>query len=222
MHGRDAQAGYTAGKIRTPHTSIYLYDPVGDVRADISQASIEYVRYLEDCVAKLKAQHHEDATPEQAHSPSTPTALDSFVPSQYRAEAETQPDVEMTGSAAASPTFTAPSSRSSISPALNTQDRRESYSSASTDPRRYSYTTSATASPACGPQFGTTLPPIGSALGSPALGPQARDPDQEATAALLMLNTDRRGYFGRGEEGREERSQRGSGRGMSVKDLLST
>lgn len=173
-------------------------------------------------MVKLKAQHHEDAASERPHSPSTPTGLDSFVPSQYRDEPETQPDVEMTGSAAHSPAFTAPSSRSSISPALNAQDRRESYSSASTDPRRYSYTTSATTSPACGPQFGTTLPPIGSALGSPALGPEGRDPDQEATTALLMLNTDRRGYFGRGEERAEDGSRRGSARGMSVRDLLST
>jgi hypothetical protein len=49
-------------------------------------------------------------------------------------------------------------------------------------------------------------------LTSPALLPQRdRDMDQEATAALLMLNTDRRGTHGGI-----------GGRGMSVKDLLST
>jgi hypothetical protein len=52
-----------------------------------------------------------------------------------------------------------------------------------------------------------------SALTSPALMPLResgeRDLDQEATAALLMLNTDRRGIPG-------------SGRGMSVRDLLSS
>lgn len=200
----------------------YFHAPARDLGANVSQASIEYVRYLEDCVAKLKAQRHEDAASGRPYSPSTLAAVDSFVPSQYEAGAESQPDVEMAGSAAPSPTFTTSSPRSSVSPAFPAQDRRESYSSASTDRRRYSYTTSATASPACGPQFGATLPPIGAALGSPALGPLERDPDQEATAALLMLNTDRRGYFDRGEERTEDRLRRVSGRGMSVKDLLST
>lgn len=45
------------------------------------------------------------------------------------------------------------------------------------------------------------------ALTSPALKPQADREDQEATEALLMLNTDRRSWH--------------SARGMSVKDLLS-
>jgi hypothetical protein len=50
-------------------------------------------------------------------------------------------------------------------------------------------------------------------LTSPALLPQRdRDMDQEATAALLMLNTDRRGTHG----------NIGGRGGMSVKDLLST
>lgn len=45
-------------------------------------------------------------------------------------------------------------------------------------------------------------------LTSPALGPQADRDDQEATEALMMLNTDRRSWSG--------------ARGMSVKDLLSS
>ncbi|KAH7388819.1 hypothetical protein BKA66DRAFT_460894 [Pyrenochaeta sp. MPI-SDFR-AT-0127] len=45
------------------------------------------------------------------------------------------------------------------------------------------------------------------ALSSPALAPQADREDQEATEALMMLNTDRRSWS--------------SARGMSVKDLLS-
>ena len=172
-------------------------------------------------MGQLKAQRHED------HSPATPTATESFVPSH-------QPDdIEMTGSTAPSPTYTAPSphsdfsprlhpenarrdSHSDFSPALHPEDaRRESHSSASTDPRRYSYTTSATTSPAFGPQYTPTLPPISTALGSPIIGPR-RDADREATAALMMLNTDRRGF---GDGRTEER--RGSGRGMSVRDLLS-
>lgn len=157
-------------------------------------------------MSKLQAQRHED------HSPATPTAPEPFVPS-HQSELDPAHDVEMTGSAAPSPTHTAPSPHSPFSPALGPEDtRRESHSSASTDPRRYSYTTSATTSPAFGPQYGATLPPIGAALGSPALGPR-RDADREATAALLMLNTDRRGF--------EEGERKGSARGMSVRDLLS-
>lgn len=194
------------------------------------QASIEYVRYLEDCVAKLKAQHDEDAlSPHHrpSHSPAhTPTAFEAFVPS-HSPDTHT-PDVEMAESTAPSPTYTAaPSHRSSVSvsPALQPEDRRGSCSSVSTDPRRYSYSTSAATSPACGPLYGfggVSLPPIGSALASPALGPMGRDADQEATAALLMLNTDRRGYGPRRDETGGGEARRGSGRGMSVRDLLST
>ncbi|SPN97154.1 uncharacterized protein DNG_00670 [Cephalotrichum gorgonifer] len=195
----------------------------------ILQASIEYVRYLEDCVSKLKARQDEDDAKRGghrcSHSPAhTPTAQEVFAPSP-------QVDVEMAESTAPSPTYSvAPSShQSSVSPAILAQDRRESYSSVSADPRRYSFTTSATPSPACGPQqhygVGTTLPPIFSALTSPALGP--RDADHEATAALLMLNKDRREYLAQqaGEEGTAGEANpraRGSGRGMSVRDLLTT
>ncbi len=124
----------------------------------------------------------------------------------------------MTGSELPSPTFTANPSRSnqaSVSPALLAQDsrrRQDSYSSTSTDKRHYSYSASAGTSPAFGPQtYGFshgTASTAGSTLTSPPLLPQ-RDLDQEATAALLMLNSDRR-------------STHGSGRGMSVRDLLTT
>ncbi len=113
------------------------------------------------------------------------------------------PDVEMTGSEFPSPVNTHPerSQRPSISPALLAEDsrhRHNSYSSVSTDQRHYSYSASATTSPAFGPQAYAGYAPSthsasGSTLTSPALLPQ-RDLDQEATAALLMLNqTDRRG-----------------------------
>ncbi len=93
-------------------------------------------------------------------------------------------------------------------------DLSHSHSSVSTDQRHYSFSgASSTTSPALGPsayEYARSAASVGSALTSPALGPQ-RDMDQEATAALLMLNTDRRGTHGSI-----------SGRGMSVKDLLST
>ncbi|KAK1974727.1 helix-loop-helix DNA-binding domain-containing protein [Colletotrichum cereale] len=218
----------------------------------ILQASIEYVRYLEDCVAKLKAQH--DAS--EARSPTesglqTPAgrggswgSIPQFVP-RYQEDPD---DVEMTDSEAPSPTFPpvqqqqlpqtrhSRSQQPSVSPALLPQDagprhRHDSYSSVSTDhPRQYNYATSTTTSPAFGPQtyvgygHGSGL---GSAVTSPALAPQ-RDLDQEATAALLMLNSDRRGTVGDAITGAgngvgaDAGAMRSAGRGMSVRDLLST
>ena len=132
----------------------------------------------------------------------------------------------MAGSEVPSPTFTASqggrSQPPSVSPALLAQDsrqRHDSYSSASTEHHRhYSYSASATTSPSFGPQVygyaqgphSTSHSATASTLTSPALLPQ-RDLDQEATAALLMLNNDRRGT-----------RVSAAGRGMSVMDLLST
>ncbi|KAK3694093.1 hypothetical protein B0T22DRAFT_61235 [Podospora appendiculata] len=190
----------------------------------ILQASIEYVRYLEDCVAQLKA-HREPPEFKAANTglPS-PSGGDAYNPDRsYDVIADMHsPDVEMTGSEMPSPASTANPGRSqqpSISPALmaaDARDRNNSYSSASTaDHRRHRYSGSAATSPAFGPQlYGyahSTHSTSGSALTSPALNPQA-DLDQEATAALLMLNqTDRR-----------HSTAAGPGRGMSVRDLLST
>jgi len=197
------------------------------------------VRYLEDCVDKLKAQR------EGGHSPPSPategsagrdasthTAAAEHLHHHHhhyhppiRPEQHESADVEMAGSELPSPTSTAnnPAGRSnqpSVSPALLAQDaarhRHDSYSSAASaeNSRRYSYSISTNTSPAFGPQvYGaayarSSASASGSTLTSPALQPQ-RDLDQEATAALLMLNSDRR-------------STNGSGRGMSVRDLLST
>jgi hypothetical protein len=177
------------------------------------------VRYLEDCVAKLKAENNRtNSTPGNEQFPLPPPARreNHSTPTQYT-QYEEDGDVEMGGSEVGpSPTYTpvARSARPSASPALMPQDsrnRQDSYSSISTDHHRhYSFSTSATTSPALGPSaynYAPSTASVGSALTSPALLPQ-RDLDQEATAALLMLNTDRRGTSARG--------------GMSVKDLLST
>lgn len=66
---------------------------------------------------------------------------------------------------------------------------------------------SSPASPAFGAQASLAHTPFPST--SPAMPPQgtSRDIDHEATEALLLLNTDRRGS---------------RGRGMSVKDLLTS
>ncbi|KAF3067102.1 hypothetical protein GL218_08766 [Daldinia childiae] len=189
----------------------------------ILQASIEYVRYLEDCIAKLKEQHDDQsATPAPSQFKLTPSNdIDAYDMDEDRDDEEGQDDVEMTGSEAPSPVYAQTpvrSNQSSISPALVAQDargRHHSYSSISTEYRHYSYSgPSSNTSPAFGPQGYSqhvgTASTSNSALTSPALRPQ-QEIDQEASAALLMLNVDRRGV-----------ASSGSGRGMSVKDLLSS
>jgi len=195
------------------------------------QASIDYIRYLEDCVSKLKSSSSNAHSQVPQHSEQfmlpPPASLAAYTPRQYAPPTQTnsEEDVDMedsSNSRATSPTTTTtphlhsqPHSRHpSISPAILPQDRHSSYSSASTDQRHYSF--SAGTSPALGPQLGTVRNGFASALTSPALMPQRgsigeRDFDHEATAALLMLNTDRRGVSGVV-----------SGRGMSVKDMLSS
>ncbi|KAK7423349.1 hypothetical protein QQX98_001140 [Neonectria punicea] len=196
-------------------------------KLSILQASIEYVRYLEDCVAKLKAQQEDDMTHTESGR-QTPTARDrlpsirEFHPT-FRGDPAGDGDIEMEDSDAGSPTMPPDSDRQSnqpsVSPALLAQDavaarhRQQSYSSVSTDARRYSFSASATTSPAFGPQvFGTSsyarsdASAPASTLTSPALNPQS-ELDQEAMAALMMLNNDRRGS---------------KARGLSVRDLLST
>ncbi|EAQ92586.1 hypothetical protein CHGG_00821 [Chaetomium globosum CBS 148.51] len=204
----------------------------------ILQASIEYVRYLEDCVTKLKAQCGSEAMldPEPRLSQSglpSPSMGDTYNHGHghnYAGGAvdPCSPDVEMTSSSSApSPSFTPIAGRSqapSISPALRPQDpsRHNSYSSVSSDYRLHGgsggYSTSTTTSPFFGPQHGTATgvssshSAFGSALTSPALPPQ-RDLDQEATTALLMLNQMDR---------RTSTSTATAPRGMSVRDLLSS
>ncbi|EFY88687.1 HLH transcription factor, putative [Metarhizium acridum CQMa 102] len=180
----------------------------------ILQASIDYVRYLEDCVAKLKAQHGEKSREQAARNP-LPSIRD-FHPTFH---ADPSGDVDMSDSDTASPLFAAQPDHAHppISPALQPDDvrhRQQSYSSVSTDQRHYSFSTSAGgASPAFGPQrhgVYSQSSASGSTLTSPALNPQS-DLDQEASAALLMLTNDRRGT-----------NPALNARGLSVRDLLST
>lgn len=187
----------------------------------ILQASIDYVRYLEDCVSKLQAQRGEERNREEAtHNNSLPSIRD-FHPT-FRADPTDQSgDVDMSDSDTASlPLFTGQpdrcSHRPSISPGLRAEHAdigQHSYPSVSTDQRHYSFSTSAGASPAFGPRrhgMHAQSSASGSTLTSPALNPQS-DLDQEATAALLMLNSDRRGT-----------NATLNARGLSVRDLLST
>ena len=216
------------------------------------QASIDYVRYLEDCISKLKEQNNRTSPPTAFGPP--PTAR----PSSYAESRSSSPDdegdtamadplepissntspilhpvsqahVQAQVQAQAQTTYPShPSSyHPSTSPHLLPQDSRrrtDSYSSYTSSARHYSFSTSATTSPCFGTlnshgytgYGGTAYPESlgghsnpGSALTSPALGPQRSDVeelDREATAALLML-----GGSGRTMD---------RGRGISVKDLL--
>ena len=174
-------------------------------------------------MTKLKAQH-EDGHHKRTSQASLPS-IHEFHPT-FRPEPTEEIDMTDSDAAAVSPTFTATpdhmemrSRHPSTSPALHSQDarcRQPSYPSVSTEYRHHhGYTTSATTSPAFGPQMRGGYVPAGtlSALVSPALNPQS-DLDHEATAALLMLNNDRRSYA--------TSSISSSRRAVSVRDLLTS
>jgi len=183
----------------------------------ILQASIEYIRYLEDCVGQLKAQNGR-STPTGSQIPR------EFTPHNYAnsasEESESDTDTEMSAPPPrpSPPTFRAteygaPSQQHQLqqqpsqSPALSAQPA---------DQRHFSFSHSASTSPAFGPQTYHNQWPgsaSSSTLTSPALGPQA-DQESTATVALMMLNGDWRMEEQRGAAERR-------GRGMSVRDLLS-
>ncbi|TRX93714.1 hypothetical protein FHL15_005390 [Xylaria flabelliformis] len=187
----------------------------------ILQASIEYVRYLEDCITKLKAQQ----TRECSHSPTPAPA--SFRPaatsrassiegwnsnSKTNSEAgeDIDGDVEMTDSETpcpSPPTFTTstptptPASHSSASPVQHPEYAYAPAHGEASPPSGYAY---------LGQQQS------GSRLTSPGLRPQQLAIDHEVSAALLMLGG------GGGGRGSASSAGAGSARGMSVRDLLSS
>jgi hypothetical protein len=196
------------------------------------------MRYLEQCLGDLKSAHSHcrplDPSAHQQHqqAPFRATPYSDATPAAGSAIEEcSEEDEEM--SEAPSPHSMRPrnsiptsntghSHQPSTSPAilpsshaspLMTANHRSSYS-------YYSANSSVMHSPAFEPQTQASGPNFSSfSLTSPILGPQEggsgggkmmEQSDHEATAALLMLNTDRRSWSG----------PRNS-RGMSVKDLLS-
>ncbi|MCJ1407006.1 hypothetical protein MMC19_001076 [Ptychographa xylographoides] len=218
----------------------------------ILQASIDYLRYLEQCVSDLKTANNNLPTsaPYQSQAP-TPRAMSSTTPSiadedDNEDDNEDDRDLEMQDSVLANP-----------SPALVPSRSRDSlYSQHSHGfPHDNHASSSTTTSPAILPSGSwplthnsshtsiSSLPsPADSSRsyhqgyhevcrgvynhrstegynhstdGSPAILPQnMQEADQEATAALLMLNMDRR------HDGTRSRTSTG-GRAMSVQDLLS-
>jgi hypothetical protein len=182
----------------------------------ILQASIQYMRYLEKCLADLKSVH------EQCPRQGAKTAPSTRTPSEDQDQPQSLPPLRQAVPANRLP---------SVSPALAPSTRP---SSAHTSPRHAPLSGSyhgtpllaGLPSPALAPTAAARQRPLPAAgsfslLASPteASPPEPQMPeDREATAALLMLNTDRRSWS-------ERRGGAGAdlarGRGMSVRELLS-
>ncbi|KAI9747144.1 MAG: hypothetical protein M1815_004561 [Lichina confinis] len=186
----------------------------------ILQASIEYLRYLEQCVTDLDAKARQSPAEAAAAAPAAPAAAAAAGSAHAAIVVAAHPH----GS---------PSSDGDASDATDDQDQDHptedhpmsgTASPSSTERPQPNVVPSPLASPiTCGPLAPSptaitspnlpTETPIGRALCSstsmlqtvPAGWSGGRDVDQEATEALLLLNTDRR---------------RSMTRGMSVKDLL--
>ncbi|KAL5611829.1 hypothetical protein BROUX41_000596 [Berkeleyomyces rouxiae] len=198
----------------------------------ILQASIEYVRYLEDCVSKLKAQ--QEASADAFAAGSLPLAAFDLPQSQCQEDydddnendEDNDPSACHKGSSVAND-IDMVDTCSSVASTSTADYRCDSYVSSTTspafEPQQYSMGPGFAGTPGIGVPGYATLP--NSALTSPALYPQrdARGLDHEATAALLMRNSDRRGepetHYG--HAGGQHQSA-GSARGMSVRDLLSS
>lgn len=191
----------------------------------ILQAGIDYMRYLEQCVADLQGTNRETQPPisipqSQAPTPRQQSAelLDSEDDEERDGEGEGEEDTNIGDHILKSEEVDVPGSRisppgynsSMASPAILPQP-----------PQSYQYATSTQSSTVPSPSFGprndswssmdrSRIPYSLSANHSPAILPQrAHDATEEASAALLMLNHDRR----------YSRSERPTG--LSVQDLLS-
>ena len=203
----------------------------------ILQASIDYLRYLEQCVTGLKAANGNFAASmsNQPQVPAPRPRSSTHEDEDEDDEEDEKEDLEMEDPPSTTalpaippslsgntihPTYDSSTTTSPALPPTPTQkDHGSSYSSYSS-----TSTTSSLPSPAFPPQsyqqnyqyaaqtlYGRPSYSLSTET-SPAILPEGlKDADQEATAALLMLNMDRRNRGG----------ERGGGRGMSVRDLLS-
>lgn len=211
------------------------------------QASIEYLRYLEQCIQDLKANNDSNATPNKKsktiHSINTTTTTTTHPYTHHQQQQQQQhpPPSPSHNDAITSPTFSPRDTRhfsfstsmtpTAASPSFGPSSHQQSQSPyLPARSNHYPYATavsiassalsSVTPSPALGPSSVTP---------SPALAPQRSnssngdvDMDHEATAALLMLNTGRRGSRpGTAEDVQQQQQRRGNQKAMSVMDLLS-
>jgi len=189
------------------------------------------MRYLEKCVNDLKAANKSRGSsvsksphglqPRQ-HSHHT---ISSVAAQQYDEDVEDS-DEEMSDvdpSASDATPSNPPSTFSVVSPQiLGSAQTSPALTAGSQQPQQIHFRQPLTLpSPAFTPQQGSrtqrkdsTVQSPTTTLPSPALLPQA---DHEATAALMMLGTDRRSW----DDKSSERRSMGGARGISVRDLLS-
>ncbi|KAL2006048.1 hypothetical protein VTN00DRAFT_9702 [Thermoascus crustaceus] len=203
----------------------------------ILQASIDYVNYLEQCIADLKTAGGRNTTlPPMPPAPPSPTSPDVL------------PGGKESGESAQSSPELLPSNThdNNVSPSFSPRGRQY--------PSRLSieFNTTTLPSPALGPsqspdvsrreQRFTWTTTTTSASASPAILPQRNsvssgnaesDIDHEASAALLMLNMDRRGTMDSSkdvpvstplpppsDDGSDNSQDKQRKMGMSVRDLL--
>lgn len=163
------------------------------------KASIEYLRYLEQCVSNLKAANTSITQPSP---PTLNTSCSTYLDDHDEDDGDDDQDMEDTPTEVPrSASSHRPSHSTGASPALSALHTSSSYaSSVATLP-----------SPAFGPNLYYPGYAHSTSTSPTILPTSAHDADHEATAALLMLNKDRRNTTGASP----------SGRSMSVKDLLS-
>ena len=187
------------------------------------QASIDYLRYLEQCVAELHAANNSLPSPfpnqnqksvPRSHSPNL-SVLDEDEDEESEDDDEDMP-MEEIQTKQALPSSATSNSSPTASTAQNSSYQQYALPHTST-------TTTTLPSPLFMHQSSENTNPYThktqlyletseSKTTSPTLLSEGmRDADHEATAALLMLNADRR----------DAMDTRNSGRGMSVQDLLS-
>ncbi|KAI5370063.1 Putative myc-type, basic helix-loop-helix (bHLH) domain-containing protein [Septoria linicola] len=230
----------------------------------ILQASTEYLRYLEQCVADLKTQ---TSFTQSERQPPPPYRRQTYADAAEEDDDEEMDDdqhepgegtatpataaLEHSNSIVSLPSLSQITTTTTTSPSVFSIGAGRHYSISSAASSYSPYFHSNQASPAFGPQLHHVAPAFGSAfgLGSPALKPidsashlrhiaegataeltdkqrgaarnggrSEHELDQEATAALLMLNHDRRNWH---TSQPERELARAAGGGMSVRDLLS-
>jgi helix-loop-helix DNA-binding protein len=203
----------------------------------ILQASIEYMRYLEKCLADLKAVHGEcprtQSESSYRESGMVSARSDNTTPVSQDTEMQDLPPLRSAIPAAASvlhPHARLPSISPAILPLTRSSSTQASpYHGAVTFSRPISSAHgSALPSPAFEPlnHSYSNSSQTGFRLTSPAMSPTQLPEDHEVTTALLMLNTDRRSWSEAQSERPRESARRpelggpSAPRGFSVRDLL--
>ncbi|KAL9587281.1 MAG: hypothetical protein Q9212_000328 [Teloschistes hypoglaucus] len=183
----------------------------------ILQASIEYLRYLEQCVTDLKA---------ATNLKTSPLNVQHFTPTERQTNDEQEDedededtDVEMTGRELLPLQTARQEQESPLTTPFSTTASPAIEFLVGQKPVCHVSSLAGLPSPALGSQTSTgpdyIRPYAHSASTSPTLaGKVSKEADEEATEALLMLKKDRRNT--------NTSSSGSSGRGMSVKDLLSS